>query len=369
MTLWILAGCLTFLAAILMLLPVLQSGRNRNSDLSHEREVYKARIKELEREHDLGRINAEQLQTAISEEGRKLLRFADKPQQTSGLSRGALFITLSITAIATAGLSLFMYSHLGQSGLADQPLQARLKQDPKTLSVQALLQRAEKRLRDHPEDGRGWQVIAPVYMRLGRYDDAISAYRNAIRILGSSNNLKNALGEALSVAADGVVTEEAHALFSDVAKADPGNVKASFFLAIELNQTGKFQEAADAWKLLIKNSPENAPWLQIARQQLALAQNSLNPNQPGNPTQEDIQNAQDMSKEDRQDFINSMVERLANELEENPNNKAGWRRIIRSYIVLGRKDEARSAIEKAQNAFAKDKEFLAELKTTEKSLN
>jgi cytochrome c-type biogenesis protein CcmH len=57
--------------------------------------------------------------------------------------------------------------------------------------------------------------------------------------------------------------------------------------------------------------------------------------------------AQEMSPEDRQAMIRTMVQRLADRLEENPNDKQGWTRLARAYDVLGEKEKAKKARERA----------------------
>ena len=52
--------------------------------------------------------------------------------------------------------------------------------------LDTLVAQVEAHLEKNPEDGRGWEVVAPVYMRLGRFDDAVKARRNALRINGAS---------------------------------------------------------------------------------------------------------------------------------------------------------------------------------------
>ena len=42
----------------------------------------------------------------------------------------------------------------------------------------------EKYLEANPKNGRGWELLAPVYLRLGRFDDAVRARRNALEIFG-----------------------------------------------------------------------------------------------------------------------------------------------------------------------------------------
>ena len=56
----------------------------------------------------------------------------------------------------------------------------------------------EAHLEKNPTDGRGWNVLAPVLARLGRYDEAIRAYRNSITYNGDSAERRSDLGEALT---------------------------------------------------------------------------------------------------------------------------------------------------------------------------
>ena len=48
-------------------------------------------------------------------------------------------------------------------------------QPPQDRSLEGLVAQVEAHLAKNPEDGRGWEVIAPVYLRLGRFEDAVKA--------------------------------------------------------------------------------------------------------------------------------------------------------------------------------------------------
>lgn len=372
MTFWIIAGLLTLIITVITILPVFSRSQNIGSSLDYDKEIYKARIGEIETERDLGKITEREYDYTLAEEGRRLLALENASNSSSGFdfqnsNKPAIFSSL-IALILIPAITFAGYSKWGEVDRSDLPLQARLDADPRGQSIQTLLQRAENQLQKNPSDGRGWLVVAPVYMRLNRPKDAANAFRNAIRILGPTADLQTQLGEAIAASASGVVTEEALQLFEKAAKSDPQNIKPKFFLAIAKNQAGQFEQAVVAWDDLIKNSPENAPWLNVARQQLQLAKSKLNPDTPGNPTQEDIKSAGELSTQDRQDFINSMVDRLAGELQDNPENKPGWRRMIRSLTVLRRNDDLRDAIVTAQGVFRDDLEFLKELEDANRAL-
>ncbi len=373
MTFWIIAGALTLLVIVITLLPVFGAAKAPDSALEYDKEIYKARLAEIEQEFVAGKISKKEHKYTLAEEGRRFLALASTVTSPLGgetkISSKPAIIGAAFAFIAICGVGFAGYSQWGSLNNRDQPLQARLDADPRGQSVQELLQRAERQLSKKPNDARGWLVVAPVYMRLNRPADAANAFRNAIRINGASDDLQTALGEALSVVAGGVVTDEAHKLFSAAVATNPTNSKAKFFLAIALNQSRDFEKSVSAWESLIAKSPPNSPWLNVAQQQLAFAQTNLNDNAPGNPTADDIKEAGKLSTGDRKEFINSMVARLEEELRDDPNNKPGWQRIIRSYSVLGRKDDALAAIKTAKNVFKDDKAFIAELERNEQTLN
>ena len=379
MSFLIIAGFITLIVIILTVLPVFVNSHTPVLALDYDKEIYKARLKEIENERALGKISKKEYEYTLAEEGRRFIALANQSQPHStgsgvfgGSGRKSAIAGAILSSLIISAIAFFGYAEWGSLSTPDQPLVARMNADPKGQSIQLLLKRAENQLEKDPSDGRGWLVVAPVYMRLNRPKEAVNAFKNAIRILGPTPDLQTQLGEAIAVSASGVVTEDARQLFEKAAIGDPASIKPRFFLAIALNQSGEYDRAASAWDDLIKKSPQGAPWLEVATQQLKLARSRLAPNlapdAPGNPTAEDIKAAQQLSVSERQEFINSMVDRLAGELEDNPQNKPGWQRIIRSLSVLGRKDEAIEAIDTAMQVFKDDADFLKELAKSKLSL-
>jgi cytochrome c-type biogenesis protein CcmH len=58
-----------------------------------------------------------------------------------------------------------------------------------------------------------------------------------------------------------------------------------------------------------------------------------------------------MPADERAAMVRSMVERLASRLETSPHDAGGWKRLIRSRIVLGEKQAASAAMRKALEIF------------------
>ncbi len=269
------------------------------------------------------------------------------------------FILLCLPVIGLAG-----YLEIGSPGTPDSPLAARIENPGD--DVDLLVTKVERHLATNPEDGNGWNVLAPVYFRLGRFDDAELAFRNAIRILGPDAERMNGLGETVVMRSDGIVTDDAQMAFQAALKLEPNNPRADFYLALALEQSGRRAEALVAFQNIAKASPPTAPWMPLVNQHIAAnsggapsanapaataAAGDTAPAAPGNPTAEDIANAQTMSEGDRSEMIRGMVANLDARLKEDPNNFEGWMRLVRSYAMLKDMDRAEAALKDGLKAF------------------
>jgi cytochrome c-type biogenesis protein CcmH len=63
-----------------------------------------------------------------------------------------------------------------------------------------------------------------------------------------------------------------------------------------------------------------------------------------------------------------MVARLADRLKQNPNDAAGWQRLIRAYVVLGDRAKAQDALATARKNFAAQQDTLDSLNDEAKQL-
>jgi cytochrome c-type biogenesis protein CcmH len=378
MIFWSVATLLTLLAVFSVVYPLWRRPRQRVSALDHDREIYHARLNEIDADLALGRLTAGEAEAAKAEEARKLLVISGQPGEVEIISAGRRLPGLILLLVLLIpAFSVLFYLASGQPQMHDMAIASRSGNDLSEQSIEQLLARAEARLAESPGDIRGWLVVAPVYLRLGRVDDAITAYTNALRLDPGNSELKIALAEAIVTGEQGIVVERARQLFFEVLEEQPENARSRFYLAIALSQQGELQKAVQAWNNLIADAPEEAPWLEVARAQLAEVERRLanspeeetpdNPALPG-PDAADIEAASRLSAEQRAEMIESMVSGLADRLDANPDNKPGWRRLIQSYTVLGRQESAREAIAQARRHFDKDLQFLAELDEIEENL-
>ncbi|RUL99789.1 c-type cytochrome biogenesis protein CcmI [Rhizobium chutanense] len=354
MLFWILVAALTAVVAAILLYPLLRGAKAAENSRAGEAAVYRDQLRELDRDLDGGLITPEEADYARAEIGRRLIAVsAGEPGQTPKAARHHRF-TEAFVLLLLPVLGLCLYLTTGRPDLPSQPLQARLDNPGNDVAV--LIAKAERHLAEKPDDGRGWDVLAPIYLRTMRVNDAQVAYRNAVRLLGPSPVRLDGLAEALMAVSEGVVTEEVRQVLEQSLTLEPDNPRARFYIALSMEQAGRSVEARQAFEALAKQSPADAPWLPLVNDHIAMnggapANPGAGPAVPGNPTQQDVAAAENMSTGDRQQMIRGMVESLDAKLSADPNNFEGWMRLVRSYAVLNDKDRAAGALKRGLAAF------------------
>ena len=180
--------------------------------------------------------------------------------------------------------------------------------------------------------------------RLGRYDDAVRAYRNSITYNGDIAERRADLGEAITAVAGGVVTSEAKAEFERAIALNADDAKANYFLGLAAEQDGRGSEAASIWRAMLAKAPPRCRGARCFRRHW---RGSAVPPPPA-LSDDAMAAAKDLSETDRGAMIHGMVERLAGRLEENGNDVDGWLRLVRAYMVMGDRDKAKGALSDAR---------------------
>ncbi|MBZ9694753.1 MULTISPECIES: c-type cytochrome biogenesis protein CcmI [unclassified Mesorhizobium] len=358
MLFWVIAAILTLGASLAVLLPLAGASKGASSSGDHDLEVYRDQLSELDRDAGRGLIGPAEAAEARAEIARRILRLgnADMAAKASGRSSGTVRLVATVAVLAVPLVSWGLYSQIGSPDLPSQPLSERLAKNPADSSVDELVARAEAHLAANPSDGRGWDVLAPVYLRMQRFADAAAAYRNAIRLDGDSAVRQAGLGEAIAGAAGGIVSADAQDAFEAALKLDPANGKAGFYLAMALAQEGRGKEAAAAWQAMLGTLPPDSPWRGAVEQALAKSGGPevASGTTAKGPDAADVDAASSMSQQDREAMINTMVAGLDDKLRQNPRDPEGWMRLVRSYVVLGKADQARDALGRAIAVFGAD---------------
>lgn len=368
MDFWLVSALLTFVAILVVMLPLTRKDVVPAAQGDEDRSVYIQQLKEVEADLARGLLDETSAEQARLEISRRILKNdrhksdnAPQPNATGissksyVLSRNTRLVAILVVLFVPA-VSWGLYAYTGTPDLPSQPLAARKGNMIQDKSAAELIAQAEAHLSRSPDDGRGWAILAPIYLRMGRVDDAVNAYRMALQLLGADSERLIGLGEALTIKANGQVTDEALSLFEEAGRLEPADIRPPLMQARALLQAGKRDEAVVVLQNILKTAPENAAWRGDIEQTIAnLKSGGTTPSaamsapaarQPG-PTADDIEAAAQMDEQGRQDMIRSMVDGLAAKLRDNPSDLAGWERLLRAYMVLGEPDSAREALRNA----------------------
>ncbi len=341
---------LTFAAALAALWPLGRSARTgargAGDDVSH----YQAQIAEIERDVNRGLVGEEEGEALRIESARRLLRVQQEGAAPALDAQAALRrrrVAAAIVMAVVPLVALLTYSLLGSPHLPGQPLSARIDTQNGRVDVAQAIARIEAHLAAQPGDLRGWDLIAPIYLRSGRFSDAARAYETAIANGGASAERWASLGEARMMAASGVVTAEARAAFDEALRLDAAFPKAIYGRATARHQDGDVAGAIGDLARLVADAPADAPWLTGMRELLASWQN------PSPPAAGAAIAA--LPPDERAAMIRSMVEGLSQRLTAAGGTPEEWQRLIRARVVLGETDQAGLVLAEARRRFADDK--------------
>lgn len=396
--LWIAIALVTAGVALALARPLMKPRESSAVRAEFDMQVFRDQLRELERDVERGLLDADAAEAARVEIQRRLLT-ADAERQAAQKadagSQGAGKLTFGAVVAGPPLAALAFYLTFGSPGAPDVPYAERnLPQRPQVAQAEPHTQAAEtealigqlaERLLQTPDDVRGWVLLGRTYMSVDKFPSALNAFKRARTLAPDRLDIDVAYAEALILTNDHTVTPEAHEIFTKVTRTEPLEPKSRFYLGMHQAQSGDVRGALQTWIDLLTISPNDAPWVPIVMQQaqravqelgiepasvkptaealkladsLRLADSVANLDTAGTgaaaspsdaspssaspgPTAADVQAAQQLSEEDRAAFVQAMVQRLANRLENEPDDLDGWQRLLRAYQILGETDKAR----------------------------
>ena len=227
-------------------------------------------------------------------------------------------------------------------------------------SIESMVAQVEAHLERNPEDGRGWEVVAPVYMRLGRFDDAVRARAQCACAFSarppSAKPISARPWSAPPTASSPPTPRPLSSARWRSTQRCEGAVSSS---VLPPSRTARPRtpraSGARCWRV----RRPNAPYRPMVQQSLARVDPESAPRPARRPRRhrpedDDMAAAQQLTPEQRNEMIRGMVERLAERLKNDGSDVDGWLRLVRAYMVLGDPDKARAAVADARRALGDD---------------
>ena len=365
--LYLAIAVLAAMAALVLGYALVRRPRAAASRIEHDLEVYRAQLDELNREREAGLVSEAEAASAKLEIERRVLA-ADRTRSDDAAPRGRRreWISAALVAGLVPLAAVGLYAWLGNPQVPSVPFSdqaarqaaAQRQAGQESLpDVETMLAQVRERLAQNPDDLRGWSVLARSSVAVGRYDEAIAAFDQVLRLAGPDAEPLSAKAEAMILAAQGQVSAEARGVLRQALELESEHPRANFYWASAQQQDGDTKGALDTLTSLLQDAPAEAAWVPVVRDRAAAlatelgldpaavlpAPSAATAEGPRGPSQADVEAARDMTPEQQLETIRGMVEGLAARLKDQPNDLRGWQMLARSYGVLNETEKAADA--------------------------
>ncbi|MGR3436375.1 MAG: c-type cytochrome biogenesis protein CcmI [Shimia sp.] len=324
--------------------------------------IHTDQLAEVDAEEERGLITKEDANAARLEIERRILALDSAPPRAlrNGSRKQVALLLVGFTTIVAVPLYLL----LGSPGLESNPFEKRSAERAEEAEVAGLIDTVTKRLKSEPDGGsiEGWTLLGQTYMGRGQYREAVDAFAEVADRPEADSSLLSRYAEALIAAESGIVTPRARTAIERALNLDETNPAATFYQALAIEQDGALAVARALLVERLQAAGGFEPWMetfvsninrlgeQTGDDPIGLAEFAPMMRAAPGPNDAAVAAANDMSDEERAAFIGSMVQGLADRLEEEPGDIEGWFRLIRAYAVLEDRDALEKAVEGARSA-------------------
>jgi len=247
--LWILAGLISAMAALMVLTA---ARRGANESRLEQPDLASRELDELDRMRSRGLLSDDGWAAARAEAGRRMLATpVIETVEIAGRNDGR-WVLGSIAA--TGAVALGIYSVFGAPGLPDQAYERRVDAwsiSLDTLEPAQIAAVVARVVQQQPEDHQALTMLGAARFEAGDPLGAASAFRRALVIQPEDAQSWARLGEALVRSQQGVVGGDAEAAFRRAVRIDPGQLGARFFLGEAALARNDLVEARAMWEPLI----------------------------------------------------------------------------------------------------------------------
>lgn len=391
-------GLVLLMVGVVLWRAILRAGRQADAANGQERamRVYRDQLAEIDRDLARGIIPAEEAERTKLEVQRRILELdRDARGDLQSMNSGPRVAILAVMgAILAGGVAVYLWIGVpnypdmplldrhaqAQEARANRPGQAELEASyaeafPGPFNfdgrdqLEPMVQQLREALVTRPEDATGFRLLAQNEARLGNFRSAIEAQLRVIELAGERVPVDDLsyLLDLMALGTGGIVSPEQEAVIERILRSDPENPIALYYSGRLYAQTGRPDVTFRLWRRLHDVSAPDAPWLEEVRAALPeLARISGAPRyqlpplpSPRGPSAADIEAAEDMSPEQRQDMIAGMVDGLLARLANEGGPPEDWAQLLRAMGVLERRDQAGAILQEARTIFAADAQALA----------
>lgn len=267
---WLIAALLAAVALAFLLPPLLRrrgipdpAPRNATNIAIH-----RDQLRELETDLAAGTLGREQYDEARRDIEQRLL-----DDVRTGDGTGAAPAAGRRTAIAAAAAvpvaAILLYLAVGNPAALAPGAATRDGHAITREQIEGMVERLAERMKENPDDVKGWTMLGRSYAVLDRHAEAAAAYVNAVKRSEPDAQLLADYADALAMARGRNLKGEPERLIAQALKVDPRNVKALLLAGTVAFQDRKFKDAIAYWERILKVVPPDSDIADSVRDSIA----------------------------------------------------------------------------------------------------
>src|SRR5882672_8626453 len=244
---WILAALMTLVALAFVLVPLLRPGiaagpSAREANLA----IFRGQRREIDADIASGILPADAREEAL----RDLVDRAegDIPEQPhADARRDKPWLAAAVVIVALPALAVGTYLAVGNPAATEPQKRARVEPDLSEKQIVAMVESLAAKVRERPDDARGWTLLARSMAALGRFKEAAEAYEHLVTIAPRDAQVLADYADALGMAQGRTLAGRPYELAREALAIDPKHHKALALAGTAAMDAGDFPAATRYW--------------------------------------------------------------------------------------------------------------------------
>jgi cytochrome c-type biogenesis protein CcmH len=270
---WSIAALLAAVALAFVLPALLGRRRATGAATPHAVNVaiHRDQLKELDADLAAGTLSPEQRDEARREIEQRLLddvRTGDGTRATPAAGRRTAIAVAAAVPVA----AILLYLAVGNPAALAPGAATRDDHAITREQIEGMVERLAERIKENPDDVKGWAMLGRSYAVLDRYADAVAAYANAVKRSEPDAQLLADYADALAMAQGRHLQGEPERLIAQALKVDPHNVKALMLAGAVAFEKKDFKGAIAHWRKILEVVPPDSDMADSIRDSIADAQ-------------------------------------------------------------------------------------------------
>jgi len=256
---WLLAALMTAVALGFVLVPLLRPRASAGRSATQANlEVLRSQRREIEQDVATGVLPGDAKGEALDELVGRAEQDLAAPEAPAPTVQRRPWAAAIVSAVAIPAIAFGVYAALGNPRATDPKVTQAAPQMP-AHEVTEMVDRLAQKVRERPDDVRGWSLLARSMASLGRFDDAVEAYAHLAQLVPDDANVLADYADALAMVQGQSLAGRPTQLVQQALKIDPKHHKALALAGTAAMDAGDFGTAVRYWETLAADLPAGTP--------------------------------------------------------------------------------------------------------------